>query len=180
MHGSLDAPHAPHGPRPRVVIRPRTDDDADALVAILALVHVSDAYPMMAEHVSGDWLYDAGFAAAWVAEVDGCVAGHIAVAPGYGGSEIEAATGRPAAQTLGITRFFVGPEGRGTGAASALLDTVDQYAATHDLALALDVIDVNQSAIRLYERRGWRRIGAHQTDWFGADGPHPTVFVYVR
>lgn len=133
-----------------------------------------------AEHVSGDWLYDAGFAAAWVAEVDGCVAGHIAVAPGYGGSEIEAATGRPAAQTLGITRFFVGPEGRGTGAASALLDAVDQYAATHNLALALDVIDVNQSAIRLYERRGWRRIGAHQTDWFGADGPHPTVFVYVR
>jgi GNAT superfamily N-acetyltransferase len=163
-----------------VTIRSRTDGDADALVTVLAQVHESDQYPMMAEHVSHDWLYDAGFAAAWVAEVDGAVVGHIAVTSGYGGADFEAALGRPTAQTLGITRFFVGAVGRGSGAASALLDVVDEYANTLDMALALDVIEVNTAAIRLYEHRGWRRIGSHAADWFGPDGPHPTVFLYVR
>jgi GNAT superfamily N-acetyltransferase len=163
-----------------LTIRPRADDDADALVTLLAEVHRSDAYPMMAEHVSRDWISDTGFAAAWVAEVDGAVVGHIAVTSGYGGPDFEAALGRPTAQTLGITRFFVGAAGRGSGAASALLDVVDEYANARDLALALDVIEVNAAAIRLYERRGWRRIGSHAVDWFGPDGPHPTVFLYVR
>jgi ribosomal protein S18 acetylase RimI-like enzyme len=47
-------------------------------------------------------------------------------------------------------------------------------------ALALDVLEVNEAAMRLYERRGWRRIGSHATNWFGPDGPHPTVFLYVK
>lgn len=197
--GSTTAAIGDAAARPTVTIRSRTTADADALVAILADVHASDQYPMMAEHISSDWLFDPAFAAAWVAVVDGAVVGHIAVQAGYGGPEFEAVLQRPASETLGITRFFVAATGRGSGAASALLDAVDQYASTqysehdsseHDssgphadargVALALDVLEVNEAAMRLYERRGWRKIGSHTTDWFGPDGPHPTVFLYVK
>jgi GNAT superfamily N-acetyltransferase len=127
-----------------------------------------------------DWLFDPAFTAAWVAVADGTIVGHIAVQAGYGGPEFEEALHRPASETLGITRFFVAPSGRGSGAASAMLDAVDEYADERGAALALDVLEVNETAMRLYERRGWRRIGSHTTNWFGPDGPHPTVFLYVK
>lgn len=163
----------------RATIRARTESDADPLVAVLAEVHLSDAYPMMPTHVSREWLFDPGFEAAWVAEIDGAPVGHIAVKCGYGGVAIERASGRPTAEMLGITRFFVGKAGRGTGAASALLDAVDDFAAERGLGLALDVVDFNAAAIALYERRGWTRVGSEVAQWFGPDGPHPTVHLYI-
>ena len=163
----------------RATIRARTESDADPLVAMLAEVHLSDAYPMMATHVSREWLFDPGFEAAWVAAIDGIPIGHIAVKSGYGGAAIERASGRPTAETLGVTRFFVGKAGRGTGAASALLDAVDNFASERRLALALDVVDFNAAAIAVYERRGWMRVGSEVAQWFGPDGPHPTVYLYI-
>ena len=187
--GSVANPAPRAVARPTVTVRTRTAADADALVTILAEVHELDQYPMMPEHISRDWLFDPAFAAAWVAVAGGTVVGHIAVQAGYGGPEFEQALQRPASETLGITRFFVAPAGRSSGAASALLDAVDEYAARQHsgqrpdergAALALDVLEVNEAAMRLYERRGWRRIGSHATNWFGPDGPHPTVFLYVK
>lgn len=148
-------------------------------MAALAEVHLSDAYPMMPTHVNRDWLFDPAFEAAWVAVIDGTPIGHIAVKRGYGGILVAQSSGRPAAETLGITRFFVGPAGRGAGAASALMDVVDGFAADENLALALDVVEFNLAAIALYERRGWRRIGSEAAQWFGPDGPHPIVHLYL-
>jgi GNAT superfamily N-acetyltransferase len=163
----------------RATIRARTESDADPLVGVLAEVHLSDAYPMMATHVSREWLFDPGFEAAWVAAIDGVPIGHIAVKRGYGGAAIERASGRPATETLGVTRFFVGKSARGTGAASALLDAVDDFASEMGLALALDVVEFNTAAIALYERRGWKRVGSEVAQWFAPDGPHPTVHLYI-
>jgi hypothetical protein len=87
-----------------VTIRARTESDADPLVAVLAEVHLSDAYPMMATHVSREWLFDPGFEAAWVAHADGVSIGHIAVKRGYGGVAIERASRRRDARRRAVLR----------------------------------------------------------------------------
>lgn len=171
--------HPESRPRRTVRIRERVDTDAPQLIAALAEVHRSDAYPIADEHVDQSWLYDPSFEMAWVAEVDGQIIGHVALMRGFGAPVVEKSTGRPAAETLGVTRLFVGHAGRGSGAATALLDTVDRYAVRSGLALALDVVDFNTTAVELYERRGWRRVGSYVAQWFGPDGPHPTAHYYV-
>jgi GNAT superfamily N-acetyltransferase len=165
--------------RPAVTVRRRQDADAGVLVEALAELHLTDSYPMKARHANREWLYDPAFEASWVAEAEGSVVGHIAVIRGFSGPGVEEASGRAAGETLGITRFFVRPGGRGSGAASALLNVVDDYAAERRAALGLEVVEVNAAAVALYERRGWRLVGSEIAQWFGAEGPHPTVFFYV-
>jgi ribosomal-protein-alanine N-acetyltransferase len=165
--------------RAQAQVRPRKEEDLAALVAILEETHVTDGYPMWEEHASRDWLFDPGFETAWVAVAGDTVVGHIAVKRGFDSAAIERGLGRPAADILGITRLFVGSAARGLGAASALMDVVDAYAASLSLGLALDVVDGSTSAIALYERRGWTRVLTESATWFAPDGSHPIVHLYV-
>jgi ribosomal-protein-alanine N-acetyltransferase len=165
--------------RAQAQVRPRKEEDLAALVAILEETHVTDGYPMWEEHASGDWLFDPGFETAWVALAGDAVVGHIAVKRGFDSAAIERELGRRAADILGITRLFVGSGARGLGAASALMDVVDTYAASLGLGLALEVVDGSTSAIALYERRGWRRVATESATWFAPDGSNPTVHLYV-
>jgi GNAT superfamily N-acetyltransferase len=161
----------------KVQVRPREEDDADALVALLVDAHAADGYPMRKSNVRREWLYDDAFERSWVALAGDVVVGHLALQRGFEG--FEAATGRPAAETLGVTRLFVGSAARGLGAASALLDVADDYAASVVSPLVLDVVDGSTAAIGLYERRGWRRIGTQPADWLAPDGTHPIVHLYA-
>jgi GNAT superfamily N-acetyltransferase len=162
-----------------LIVRPRTDADVDALVAILRFTHAADAYPMRASNVRAGWLYDESFERAWVAESTGSPVGHIAVVRGHDNAAVSAALRRPASEILGITRLFVGPAARGLGAASALMDVADEYAASVALPLALDVLDESTAAIALYERRGWTRVWTGPAEWVTPDGTHPLVHEYV-
>jgi ribosomal-protein-alanine N-acetyltransferase len=147
-------------------IRPRTHGDLDALIPVLQESHLTDSYPVMSEHVSAAWLTEKGDPA-WVAELDGIVVGHAAVAGEH-------------PNPLELTRLFVASPARGFGAASALLDTVEKYAASVGRQLYLEVLEHNSAAMKLYERRGWRRTSSERVDWFGPDGPHPVVHRYVK
>jgi ribosomal protein S18 acetylase RimI-like enzyme len=162
-----------------VTVRARQDSDVDALVAILAETHERDSYPMRASNVAPSFLVDAGFEAAWVATVDEVVVGHIAVHSGIDQRDVSAALDLTPDRILGITRLFVGSAARGLGAAQRLMDVADQYAATNDFGLALDVVDGSTAAIALYEGRGWKRVATENAEWSAPDGSHPVVHFYV-
>jgi ribosomal-protein-alanine N-acetyltransferase len=149
-----------------LIIRPRAESDLDALVSMLAESHRTDRYPVMAEHVTAAWLTEKG-SPAWVAELDGVVVGHAAVA------------GTPA-EPLELARLVVSSAARGAGVAAALLDVVELHAASVGSSLFLEVVEHNSAAIRLYERRGWLATSSEQVDWFGPAGPRLVVRRYVK
>jgi len=145
-------------------VRARRDDDLEPLVAILARTHRLDAYPVRASRVEASWLVEQVLAA-WVAERDGRVVGHVALQDDGG--------------VLAVVRLFVDPSARGLGLGGALLDVVDDHARQAGATLSLLVMDDDRAAVALYERRGWRRTGSRPADWSGPAGTHPLVHTYV-
>lgn len=62
--------------------------------------------------------------------------------------------------------IFVEPAARGRGVGSLLLQAIADEAASRGYAeVRLDVIDSNDRARALYERRGFRAIKTHSTGW---------------
>lgn len=78
------------------------------------------------------------------ANLDGVVVGGVALQP-----DADVPTGRL------LTRLYVHPNWWGSGAGSALLDRAIALAADESSALNLWVLEENQRARRMYERRGW-------------------------
>ena len=69
---------------------------------------------------------------------------------------------RPDTSNTGeVISLWVDPSARGTGVGESLLAAVEQWARNQELAeLTLSVRSHNVSAIRLYERSGYRDVGA--------------------
>ena len=148
-------------------IRLRTEADVPALLAALKATHEVDRYPVLPNHVSQQWLLEGDDGVAWVADLDGDVVGHVAVA--------DDDRNRAA---LSVHRLFVAPKARGFGLASALLTTVETYAEVLGDDLYLEVVAHNTDAISLYERRGWQRYGSYTATWSAPDGTHPVIYLY--
>ncbi|MGD3111290.1 N-acetyltransferase family protein [Streptomyces sp. YGL11-2] len=127
------------------MIRRRNDADLDACVAVLAEVHTHSGYPHHWPADPARWLTPDGLVAAWVAEVDGAVAGHAALC----GNE--------------VSRLYVAPGAHGSGLGARLLATVEAEA--RGLRLVLEVKTTNTAAVALYERRGWVRCGTERQEW---------------
>ena len=102
-----------------------------------------------------DFLADGGFAV--LAEREGELIGYAMVAV-KSSAEIEFDdTWRSGERVAEIETLSVSPSARGAGVGSALLDRVDaelEEAGLHDVVIA--AFATNASAIRLYERRGFR------------------------
>jgi ribosomal protein S18 acetylase RimI-like enzyme len=87
-----------------------------------------------------------------VAEVDGRVVGYVRVKPVTPLLEN--------AHVLGIAGLAVAPDARGRGAAGALLAAAGDHARDRGARkLSLRVLGTNDTALRLYERCGFRREG---------------------
>ena len=108
------------------------------------------------------WLAGSENLAAWVAEEDGVILGHLML------SQIDRArSGPPWREALPVpveglaivSRFFVSTRARGRGIGGALMTRAEDHAAEQGLRLVLDVAAGNRSSIAFYERRGWRRVG---------------------
>ncbi len=161
-----------------MLVRPRRADDLDQCVALLRAVHLSSGYPVHWPQQPKCWLTVGDSCAAWVAEQDGVIVGHVALqllvaedaAPGW-----LAATGLDAAGLGELSRFFVGPEARNQGVGSALLRCVSERADARHLQLVLEVVESDRVAIAMYERRGWRKVAA--TRMREAGGPRVWQFV---
>jgi len=149
-------------------IRLRTDADLPALLEALKATHEVDKYPVLPNHVTREWLLEGDDGMAWVAEHDKEVLGHVAVAETEEDPE-----------SLSVHRLFVRPGARGHGVASALLTTVETYSRVLRQDLFLEVLSHNTEAIRLYESRGWVRVGGYTAVWSAPDGSHPQVNLYA-
>ncbi|MEU8434961.1 GNAT family N-acetyltransferase [Streptomyces sp. NPDC029216] len=158
-------------------VRQRTDRDLDACVQVLAAVHERDGYPVNWPDRPGDWLTQPTPLSAWVAELDGRVAGHVRlsrsddgdIAPGLW----SARAGASRATTAVISRLFVAPAARGHGLGALLLARAVQDATDRGLHAVLDVVTSDTAATALYERLGWTLLGTAEQRWT----PQQTVTV---
>lgn len=162
-----------------VHIRERRGSDLPRLIEVLAEQQPSSRYPFrwplpfpVENFIARDHEL-----AAWVAEVDGQVVGHVCVqsaagatsGSGWDGDELgamwSAGHGRPVDELAIVAALFTSLEVRGAGVGGVLLDTAVAWMHDHNLGPCLDVIPKYSNALAVYERRGWRQIGEVRPPW---------------
>ncbi len=151
----------------RLRIRQRTSRDLDTCAQVLVAVHERDGYPVEGVADPHTWLTPPGLLWAWVAELDRRVVGHVSVSRPTGEDAVTMLDSSSGEDTVGVlARLFVDPTARGLGLGERLVQTVTDEASAAGRRLVLDVMTKDQSAIRLYERLGWRYLGStcHEVD----------------
>ncbi|WP_197287576.1 GNAT family N-acetyltransferase [Streptomyces apocyni] len=159
------------------MVRGRRDGDLEDCVRALAEVHRRDGYPVNWPAEPAAWLSPPSLLAAWVAELDGRVVGHIGLcgsgpgdaAPALWGSR----QGGEGGATAVVSRLFVAPVARGQGIGALLVRGAVQDARGRALQPVLDVVASDAAALALYERLGWEALGTVEQRW----GPGQTVAV---
>ena len=159
-------------------MRPRRESDLEACLAIAHQSRMSDGYPPRGPIDHAAFLSPPQQLAAWVAEADGAVVGHVALHRTGAGVTVAAA-----ARHLGVApdavavvaRLMVGPGARRAGAGRLLLDTAAAEAGRRGLHPVLDVATELRAAVALYEGAGWERAGAVTI----SPTPEPDLDCYV-
>jgi GNAT superfamily N-acetyltransferase len=160
-------------------IRPRQPEDLDGCVAVLRRVYEMTGYPSGWPQDPARWLTPAGQVAAWVAEDDGLLAGHIGLVQGVPIPCLLEANGRDASELGGIVRLFVDPGSMRKGLARALLAAAASHARARGLQPVLDVVADDEGAVALYEGSGWKLAGTNMATWVTSAGVSPTLRCYV-
>jgi GNAT superfamily N-acetyltransferase len=122
-------------------IRARTREDIEQCARLLRDLDRADRYPLLWPEDVEAWFTPEGLLGSWVAEVDGSVAGHVAL--------------RRAAGSSMVTRLWVAPSARRRGLGSALCEAACARAAQLSLHPSLEVAAGRAAAIALYEKGGW-------------------------
>ncbi|HEX2575096.1 MAG TPA: GNAT family N-acetyltransferase [Aquihabitans sp.] len=166
---------------PQLRLRPRTDADLDACGALGERTHVDDGYPVRRPPSMAAFLEAPGALGAWVAEVDGRVAGHVVLAettfPEVVALAAEA-TGRPSGSLAVVARLLVDPAARRLGVGRALLRTARDDALARARQPVLEVALELTAGRHLYEAEGWRDVG-RVTVFLAADDPiDEAVFIW--
>lgn len=160
-------------------MRERAAEDLPACVRTLEAVHTSNAYPVRWPADPAGWLSPAGSTAAWIAELDGAVVGHMCVVRGVEDPLVTALTGAGPDRLSAVSRLFVAPDARGRGIGAALLAAGSAYASARGLRLMLDVVDDGGPAVALYERSGWQLVDRRLADWTTPEGDRPPIRIYL-
>lgn len=108
---------------------------------------------------------------------EGAVLGHVALT--RADDSLVQVVGAPAEGLAAVARLFVAATARGRGIARVLLETATQAADALGLRAVLEVESGAAGAIGLYERTGWRFVGAAVADWIAPDGQFAVVRAYV-
>ncbi|MCX2181205.1 GNAT family N-acetyltransferase [Streptomyces sp. SKN60] len=165
--------------RPTCSVRPRSAADLPACVRILAEVHDRDGYPVNWPARPADWLAAGDGTAmgigAWVAELDGRVAGHVALSrPADDDLAARIWRERNGSEPAVVGRLFVSPAARGHRIGAGLLRHVTAEARRLGRHPVLDVVASDTAAIALYERAGWRLLTTTTQRW----SPERTVTIH--
>jgi ribosomal protein S18 acetylase RimI-like enzyme len=151
----------------RVAVRVARSRDEAALTRLDAAAWTpASGFPSVTERVHDPFFTfftdDSPPGAVLVAELDGELVGYIRVLP---------VTALPEnAHVLGVLGLAVAPGARRWGIGSALLAAAEQHARDRGAhKLSLRVLSTNETALRLYERLGFRREGTLR-DEFRIDG----------
>lgn len=153
------------------VIRAIQDADIPGAAAALVQVHTTDGYPVEGVAQPTEWISSPAVAQAWVADVGGRIIGHVAVMRPQREDAVTLwhALSRDDEASIGVlARLYVVREARGHSVGEGLVQAALAYAKERGMRLVLDVMTKDVSAIRLYERMGWRVIG-RATHAFGDD-----------
>jgi GNAT superfamily N-acetyltransferase len=145
-----------------VEIRPRTEADIEACVAMALEVHHLDRYPIFLPDDLHAFLVNHSAAAAWVADEDGVVIGHVTLHRSSQPAVVDLACevlGCDPDQLGVVARLMVAPNARRLGIAQALIDVATEEARATGLHPMLDVVTDHVAAIALYERLGWTNVG---------------------
>ncbi|MDF6043492.1 GNAT family N-acetyltransferase [Streptomyces sp. JH14] len=144
-------------------VRRRSQGDIFEAAKVLSAVHESDGYPVEGVAEPEKWLTPAGLLAAWVAELDGRVVGHVVVNRPQPGDEAahmwQERSGDDSSAIAVLARLFVAREARKASVGEGLMRAAMEYTRENRIRLVLDVMKKDVAAIRLYERLGWQRIG---------------------
>lgn len=149
-------------------MRGRRESDLAACEQLLRAVHESDSYPRRLPSDLRGFIAWPTAICAWVADVDGEVAGHIALhATGSReATDLAAEVTGEASERFGfVARLLVSPNERRQGIGRSLLGTARRHAVALELIPALEVTTDLAAAIDLYESCGWRRIGTAPVLW---------------
>ncbi|MCW2817533.1 MAG: hypothetical protein JWR42_320 [Marmoricola sp.] len=158
-----------------MVVRPRRPDDLPVLVELLGAQQAVTEYPLRwpLPFPVEQFLVRTGERAAWVVEVGGEVAGHVAVSAPEPDDELSEAVRAMLghADFALVTVLFVGLGHGGRGLGSLLLDTATDWIHAQGRAPVLDVVPTHDRAVGLYLARGWREIGRLRLPWLTPDRP---------
>jgi len=174
----VDAPVALAWETCRVQLRPRLATDLPACVEALIQVHRADGYPSRWPSDPAAWLSPPNLLAAWVADGDVAIVGHVVIAAANDGS-LGAATGRAVDHLLSVERLFIAPSARRAGLARALLFEAASLAEHENKGLVLEVVDDASAAVALYEGLGWHLIGRRPASWTTVAGQQPVLRLYA-
>ncbi|MDN5724567.1 MAG: GNAT family N-acetyltransferase [Propionibacteriales bacterium] len=170
------------------MVRARTSADLPALTEVLARQQPASRYPFRwpLPFPSEDFIARPGERAAWVAEVDGRVAGHVSVTGIVGdadhGELVDAwtrATGVGVDQLGCLSVLFADVDVRGRGVGRALMDAAEGWIIDHGLHPVLDVVPIG-APMALYASRGWRVVGQARPPWLPDDEPPMQAMVLDR
>ncbi len=181
MDGSSSKPARNAGLTRKTIIRARRPDEIDMCVGVLADVHAADGYPLCWPADPPKWLAPDHLLAAWVAEYETAVSGHVALCSAVGDSAASlwsAASGLPPEHIAAVAKLFVAPSARGRGLGAALLAQACAEARLRGLLPALEVLDHDRGAIALYERTGWRHVASVPAPWARASGGPSSLHYY--
>ena len=145
-----------------MLIRTRRQVDRDTLLRLARQVHDNDGYPIYLPSDLGAFIYSHDALAAWVAESDGEIIGHVALHRSSWDDVMQLArqsTGLADNQLAVVARLLVTATYRRQGVGAALLDHATDHARHLGLRPILDVATVYTPAVGLYERSGWSRLG---------------------
>lgn len=155
-----------------VRVRPRRPEDVPPLAELLAEQQPSSSYPLrwpLPVPVE-DFLVRRDEQGAWVAEGDGGLLGHVAVAwVGVDpiGLAFREALGR---EDLGVVEvLFTSLAARGRGVGGLLHDQAVGWIRAQGRAPVLDVVPSHAAALAVYRHRGWREVGTIHVDWLRDD-----------
>ncbi len=152
------------------MIRPRHDDDLPMLVDIITRQQPETRYPLRWPWQGDlrDFVRRPTELAAWVAELDGRVVGHVAIVS-VGDDELGRmwadAHGVPVDRLRCISVLFADRRLPRRGIGSALLAHATEQALIGGGAPVLDVVAGHHEPVTLYLSRGWLEIGRFRPDW---------------
>ena len=131
------------------------------LVEVAKRVHESDGYPAyLPDNDFHRFLTRPTALAAWVVEIDGTVAGHVALNSESHPAAMAIVRDAGIGGEVGVVaRLLVDPEVRRRGLGARLLEQARAEAARQDRTPVLDVVASATAAIGLYRANGWQELG---------------------
>lgn len=142
-------------------LRDRTPQDLPELAAVGARVRAVDGYPVYlprGDHLA--FLTSPVALAAWVAEGDDGLAGHVALNATTSAAVTGAIRAAGIDGDLGVvSKLLVDPVRRRHGVAALLLDRARRHADELGRVPVLDVIATSAAPIARYRREGWIELG---------------------